>query len=214
MEGKGDPERNDDIPLACGDRAGTRCFLSPTMFIRQRDYQVSQCVYGKTGGGGKGRWRRLAVVLLFLNSFSPSFPLRVSYSLSFSSLVLPIYTLLPSVVDVSWALYFFLISHLSFLASHFSVTRHLPHPNRRHSSSSLPPPTLYFYKRRYLDQVVETDEEMKQNEPFLVSAAHRGGKSEGGAWEEGEGFILEHRLDGVGNDECTRTHTHVEVISR
>lgn len=118
----------------CG-RAGTCLFFFPTMFIRQTGYQVSQCVYGKAGKGGfqtGGGWP-----LSFIFSFSlPCLSLYLS-SLSFLFLALPIYTLLPSVVDVSWALTFFSFPHLALrvlprIIYLFQLVHHAPAFNHHH----------------------------------------------------------------------------------
>ena len=82
---------------------------------------------GKAGGGG------LPLSFYFLIP-SLSSPLCLSWSLSFSSLVLPIYTLLPSVVDVSWALFLShiaLVTRIPFFFSHLLVI-HLIHPHFNH----------------------------------------------------------------------------------
>lgn len=87
--------------------------------------------------GGVSDWWRLAVVLYILFSPSLPFPLSLS-SLSFLFLALPIYTLLPSVVDVSWALTIFSFSHLALrvvprIIFYFNLlVRHPPAFNHHH----------------------------------------------------------------------------------
>lgn len=134
----------------CG-RAGTCLFFFPTMFIRQTGYQVSQCVYGKAGRGGfrtGGGWPLSSIF-----SFSlPCLSLLSLISLVSFPLALPIYTLLPSVVDVSWALTFFSFSHLALrvvsLASFF-IFQLVRHPFTRLESSSSPSTTLSYHHQHY-----------------------------------------------------------------
>lgn len=132
--------------------------------------------------------------LSFISNSFPFFPSLsyLSLSLSFSSLALPIYTLLPSVVDVSsWALLIFFFQHLilhMFLASQFSSFIHrLTHPS---ASNYYHHHHHYHYRSSHLHIIilsakiswsdVELDEEMKQNDFFGVGCTHTGaGKGEG-----------------------------------
>lgn len=175
----------------CG-RAGTCHFFFPTMFIRQTGYQVSQCVYGKAGRGVQrgGDW---PLSFIFPISFlaSPSFSLIF---LSFHFLALPIYTLLPSVVDVSWALTFSLFaSHFTRCSSHhFIFNLSVIHRLQSSSSSSSPSTTLSYHHQHYHHHIlsakiswsdVETDEEMNKTNLVLACTQVRGpGK---GSWGVG-----------------------------
>lgn len=182
------------------------------MFIRQTDYQVSQCVYGKAGRGVPER-RRLAVVLYFL---FPSFPLYSLISLARAiSLFFPCAAhLYPPALRggrlLGFDFFFLFPSHIRLCSSHLFFIR----LQSSSSSSSSPPATTSssYLSAKISWSNVETDEGNEQND--LVLAAHRGapGKGKVGRGRAWGGFILEHRLDGqVGFDECT--HTRWEVIS-
>lgn len=164
---------------------------------------------GKPEGGFRGGDWPLSFIFSISFPASPSFSL---ISLSFLFLALPIYTLLPSVVDVSWALTFYLFAfHFARCSSHHFIFSPCPLSIRLQSSSSSSSPstTLSYHHQHYHHHIlsakiswsdVETDEAMNKTNLVLACTQVRGpGK---GSWGVGDedwwGFILEHRLDGAG----------------
>lgn len=103
----------------------------------------------RTEGPDVGRCHLLSIS--FLASLSLSL-----ISLSFLSLALPIYTLLPSVVDVSWALILFSSPHLiyNFCSHRFfifsSSIRHHHQPYQHHHHHH-----HHIYQRRYLGRTLK-----------------------------------------------------------
>lgn len=174
-------------------RAGTCLSIFPTMFIRQTDYEVSQCVYGKAGSGGGRKGRRLAVVLYFLSSFLASLLslIDLSQSRSFFPCAAHLY---PPALRGGRLLGFDFIfppSHIEIFAR--IVFSFFPSSIRLHTLPCSSSTTTTLLSSSYLSAKiswsdVETDEEM--NKTTLVLAAHRGpGKGAGvGLWRVGRGW--------------------------
>lgn len=195
-------ESNDDILTRARQSWHVPFYFPDHVHQTDRLRGLSVCIWESRKYGRKGR--RLVVVIYYP---FPSLPLSLSLSsiaLSFLSLALPIYTLLPSVVDVSWALIFSL--PISFSTSvprivfHFLVIHPTSSPTLPTSSSS----SYLSAKISWSD--VETDEEMNKTTWCWL---HKGGPGKGGGLgrvgEDGS-FILEHKLDG--SRDLMNAHTH------
>lgn len=172
--------------ISCGvrGRAGT-CFPPFFMFIRQTDYQVSQCVYGKAGGGRLVEG--LSLVFCFLPSLSSSHP-----SLSFLSLRCPFIPscppwwtslglflslcsfLLHVIFDLVPRIVFFFFSILTTTISIITTT-----------TATAITIIIIFYQRRYLGRTLKRmRNEFKTT--FGVDCTQGLGKKGSGAWWDGE----------------------------